>query len=96
MRELISWLKIPPSFFRSQLVATKPVPKLGAFFVLEVLLGKSYLSKMKFGTKPASVFLKKTHDILSFRSVHILNSRFCCSDVQYKVVCIPANFSSQW
>lgn len=44
MRELISWLKIPPSFFRSQLVATKPVPKLGAFFVLEVLLGKSYLS----------------------------------------------------
>lgn len=34
--------EIPPSFVRSQLVATKPVPKLGAFFVLEVLIGKSW------------------------------------------------------
>ena len=48
--------------------------------------------QMKFGTKPASVFLRKTHYILSFRSVHILNSRFWLFRCSIRSCVYPCKF----
>lgn len=47
---------------------------------------------MKFGTKPASVFLRKTYDIHSFRSVHILNSRFWLFRCSIRSCVYPCKF----
>lgn len=60
---------------------------------------------MKFGTKPASVFLRKTHDILSFRSVHILNSRFwlfrcsirsCVYPCKFQLTMVTSSMIARW